>query len=42
MPRPYPTEFRQRAIVLVHEGRQVEQTATNLDIHEVALHSWLR
>ena len=42
MPRPYPPEFRQRAIALVREGRQVKQTALDLGIHEVTLHSWLR
>ena len=42
MPRPYPPEFRQRAIGLVCEGRQVKQTALDLGIHEVTLHSWLR
>lgn len=42
MPRPYPSEFRQRAISLVREGRQVKQTAVDLGIHEVTLHSWLR
>ena len=42
MPRPYPPEFRARAIALVREGRQVKQTAADLDLHEVTLHSWLR
>ena len=42
MPRPYPPEFRQRAIALVREGWQVKQTAADLGIHEVTLHSWLR
>ncbi|GAA1810989.1 transposase [Nesterenkonia flava] len=42
MPRPYPPEFRARAISLVREGRPVKQTATDLGIHEVTLHSWLR
>ena len=42
MPRPYPPEFRQRAIALVREGRPVNQTALDLGIHEVTLHSWLR
>ncbi len=42
MPRPYPPEFRARAIALVREGRQVKQTAADLGIHEVTLHSWLR
>ncbi|PRZ11817.1 transposase-like protein [Nesterenkonia sandarakina] len=42
MPRPYPPEFRTRAISLVREGRSVKQTAAALGIHEVTLHSWLR
>ncbi|GAA2841631.1 transposase [Leucobacter komagatae] len=42
MPRPYPPEFRKRAIALVREGRPVKQTAADLGIHEVTLHSWLR
>jgi len=42
MPRPYPPQFRQRAIALVREGRQIKQTAADLGIHEVTLHSWLR
>lgn len=42
MPRPYPPKFRARAIALVREGRQVKQTAADLGIHEVTLHSWLR
>lgn len=32
MPGPYRPEFRARAIALVHEGRQVEQTAQHLGI----------
>lgn len=42
MPRPYPPEFRVRATVLAREGRQVKQTAEDLGIHSVTLHSWLR
>ena len=42
MPRPYPPEFRARAIALIREGRQAKQTAADLGIHEVTLHSWLR
>ncbi|MEB4613725.1 transposase, partial [Leucobacter sp. M11] len=42
MPRPYPPEFRARAIALVREGRQAKQTAADLGVHEVTLHSWLR
>jgi transposase-like protein len=37
MPCRYPTEFRQRAIALVREGRQVKRTATDLGIHVVTL-----
>lgn len=39
MPRPYPPEFRARAISLVREGRPVKQTAADLGIHEVTLRS---
>lgn len=42
MPRPYPPEFRARAVALVREGRPIKQTAADLGIHEVTLHSWLR
>ena len=42
MPRSYPPEFCQRAIALVRDGRQVKHTASDLGIHEVTLHSWLR
>ncbi len=42
MPRPYPPEFRHRAIALVREGREVKQTAQDLGVHEVTLHTWLR
>lgn len=42
MPRPYPPEFRTRVIAFVREGRQIKQTAADLGIHEVTLHSWLR
>jgi transposase-like protein len=36
MPRPYPPEFRQRAIALVREGRQIKQTATDLGIRNAS------
>ena len=42
MPRPYPPEFRARAIALVRQGRQVKQTALELGVHEVTGHDWLR
>ena len=38
MPRPYPSEFRARAIALVRSGRQVKQTAYELGISADCLH----
>ena len=42
MLRPCPPEFRARAIALVRRGRQIEQTALDLVIHEVTLYKRLR
>ena len=42
MPRPYPPEFRSRAIALVRSGKQVKQTALELGISAGCLHTWLR
>lgn len=42
MPRPYPPEFRARAIALVRAGKQAKQTAVDLGIHPVTLSKWLR
>jgi transposase len=42
MPRPYPPEFRARAIALVRSGKQAKQTAEQLGIHPVTLSNWLR
>ena len=42
MPRPYPSEFRARAIALVRAGKQAKQTAVELGIHPVTLSNWLR
>lgn len=42
MPRPYPPEFRARAIALVRSGKQVKQTAYELGISAGCLHEWLR
>lgn len=39
MSRPYPPEFRARAIALVSVGKQ---TAVELGIHPVTLSKWLR
>lgn len=42
MPRPYPPEFRARAIALVRSGKQVKQTAYDLGISAGCLHDWLK
>lgn len=41
MPRPYPSEFRARAIALVRAGKPQKQTAHELDIHPVTLSKWV-
>ena len=40
--RPYPPEFRARAIVFVRSGKQVKQTAYELGISAGCLHDWLK
>ena len=42
MPRPYPPEFRARAVALVRSGKQVKQTAYELGISAGCLHAWVR
>jgi transposase len=42
VPRPYPPEFRARAIALVRSGKQVNQTAYELGISAGCLHEWLK
>lgn len=42
MPRPYPPEFRTRAVALVRSGKQVKQTAYELGISAGCLHAWLK
>lgn len=42
MPRPYPPEFRARAVALVRSGKQVKQTAYELGISAGCLHGWVR
>jgi len=42
VPRPYPPEFRARAIALVRSGKQVQQTAYELGISAGCLHGWLK
>jgi transposase len=43
MPRPYPEEFRRRAVELARlRERPVSQIAAELGIAQSALHRWLR
>lgn len=42
MPRPYPAEFRLRAVALVRSGKTITATATELGISVGALHGWVR
>lgn len=41
MPRPYPAEFRLRAVALVRAGKPITQGAEELGISAGALHKWL-
>jgi transposase-like protein len=40
MPRPYPPEFRQRALDLVRSGRAVPEVATLLGTAQWGLYRW--
>ena len=40
MPRPYPPEFRRRALDLVESGRTVREVAASLGIAESCLYRW--
>ncbi|MGY4708460.1 IS3 family transposase [Mycolicibacterium sp. CBM1] len=42
MARPYPAEFRARAIALVRAGKPQKQTADDLGIHPVTLSTWIK
>jgi transposase-like protein len=43
MPRPYPEEFRRRAVELARlRQKPVSQVAAELGIAQSALHRWLR
>ena len=42
MPRPYPPEFRQRAVAFVRAGQQIKQVAYELGIRAGCLHNWVR
>lgn len=42
MPRPYPPEFRFRAVALVRAGKPITTAAIELGISAAALHKWVR
>lgn len=41
MPRPYPAEFRLRAVALVRSGKRITTTAQELGISAGILHKWV-
>ncbi len=42
MPRPFPAEFRLRAVALVRAGKPITKTAQELGVSAAALHNWVR
>jgi transposase len=42
MPRPYPSEFRVRAVALVRARKPISHVAAELEISEGGLHNWVR
>lgn len=42
MPKPYPAEFRHRAVALVRAGKPGTVVAPSLGISESCLRSWIR
>ena len=42
MPRPFPAEFRSRAVALVRAGKPITTAAVQLGVSAAALHSWVR
>lgn len=40
VPKPYPPEFRRRALDLLESGRSVREVATSWGIAEPCLHRW--
>lgn len=42
MPKPYPAEFRQRAVALVRAGNLVTAVAPSLGLSESCLRNWVR
>src|ERR1019366_5691847 len=42
MPRPYPPEFRRRAIALVKSCRTIAKTAIDLNITQATIYAWIK
>jgi transposase-like protein len=42
MPKPYPAEFRARAVALVKSGRRVSDVAYDLEVSAGGLSNWVR
>jgi transposase len=42
VPKPYPAEFRVRAVALVRAGRTITAAASGLGISPGCLHNWVR
>ncbi|WP_131741929.1 transposase [Actinomadura roseirufa] len=40
VPKPYPPEFRRRALDLLESGRSVREVAASVGIAESCLHRW--
>lgn len=42
MPRPFPVEFRRRAVALVRAGKPITTAAAELGVSAAAIHKWVR
>ena len=42
MPRPFPVEFRRRAVALVRAGKPITTAAVELGVSAAAIHNWVR
>lgn len=42
MPRPFPAEFRLRAVALARAGKPITTAAVQLGVSAAALHKWVR
>ena len=42
MPKPYPKEFREGALALVHEGRPAAEVAGELGIADSCIRNWIK